>query len=302
MTPLERIKYTSLFLLVLTISITILLYPSIIATIGGLKVKRMEIVLGITLPYGKQFLTLLTFILLLNLYPLTFYTYKSSKIKETMFRNSAPLLRDAASLIKPGLTFPKLLEELTKRDYGPLNYYIERVYMLSLSGYDFPEAFGKGMKGVPSSILRYLQVLVEAYLSGGKAAEVLGEASKFFLEFYSFEEMRERTLKAYIYIVAMAILIFLISITLILFFSQTLVSAGGGAPMARVLTDEEIIAIAFYTSIIISVFGGLMLGKIIKGEISGGIHYTYLFMCLSLIYILFSDEVVRFLSGFIRTP
>ena len=299
MTPLERLKYKLLFLWFITIPITVFLYPNIVMLFGEPEIKAIEILPGISLPYSKTLFIFITITFALNLFPPAFYMYKSYQIKEAMFRNVAPLLRDSASLIKPGLTFPKLLEELSKKDYGPLSYYIRKVYMLTLSGYDFPEAFKRGMQGIPRNILRYLQVLVEAYLSGGKVAEVLDEASKYFLELYSFEEMRERTLKAYVYIVAMAIVVFLVSVTLILFFSETLMATGGKAPVIPILSKDEIIAILFYTSVVISIFGGLILGKIVKGEVLGGFLYIYVFMLISMVYLLFSDEIIKLLSVFL---
>lgn len=197
-------------------------------------------------------------------------------------RNVPRLLRDVTEAVRSGITLPRALAEASKRDYGPLSKELEHAlskFILEASWEDSLMSFGRRLR--QPSALRLSTVLIEAHQTGGRMIDVLKASVDVFSSLNEYREERYTQMKPYTMVIYMSTLIFLVVAYVILYkFLIPLGEASTGAVTQEagiaggVLDINYYNSILFWASILESIFGGLVAGKIGDGALAAGLRHS----------------------------
>ena len=162
----------------------------------------------IILPYNVGFINLMVLFILTLITPYAVYKYMLFRRKKRVEMLMPILLYDLAGLVRAGHTVPKALEIELEKDLGPLNELLEKALIRITLGDDVSRALSETFKDQTIVTRRFIETIAEAHESGGRAAQVLMEASMHASRLQAFEEERKRNMKVYVSIIYAAILIF----------------------------------------------------------------------------------------------
>lgn len=207
-------------------------------------------------------------------------------------RNIPLLLRDLAEAVRSGETLIRALEEAAKRDYGPISGYLERAMArLSLTSDLEGSLRWLGESLVRPSAMRMATILVEASESGGRIVEVLEAAVSLFNEIAEYRDEREAQTRPYILLAYMGSIVFMVISYVILFqFLAPLSTASETPEMTGVPIVQNVLDISYYRSILFwasvmeSVFGGLIAGKISRGHLAAGLIHSSILLGISIAF------------------
>jgi len=207
-------------------------------------------------------------------------------------RNIPKLLRDIAEAVRSGVTLPRALEEASQRDYGPLSKELENaisMFILGASWEDSLMSFAHRLKR--PSALRLSTILIEAHQTGGKMIEVLETSVDLFTSLNEYREEQYSNMRPYMMTIYMATIIFLVIAYVVLHqFLTPLHAASAEATvqksglLANVLDINYYTSILFWASIIESIFGGLIAGKIGDRTLSAGLRHSVILTVLTLVF------------------
>jgi len=213
-------------------------------------------------------------------------------------RNIPRFLRDVAEAVRSGITLPRALEEASQRDYGPLSKEIEHAistFILGASWQDSLMSLARRLRR--PSALRLCTILVEAHQTGGKMIEVLDASVDLFSSLQQHKEEQFSSMRPYIMAIYMATFIFLIIANVVLHqFLAPLHEASAGFTVSEsglligVLDINYYSSILFWASIIESIFGGLIAGKIGERTLYAGLPHSVILCIATLIF--FNTSVV----------
>jgi flagellar protein FlaJ len=199
------------------------------------------------------------------------------------------LLRDIAESVHSGVTLPKAVKEAVEKGYGPLSKELEKVIVLFTLGSSWEVAVMSLTKSVRSpSLVRFATILVEANQSGGKTSEVLDTSVDLFSNIEQYKEEQNNNMKPYLYTIYAAIAIFLLISFIVL--NQFLIPLA--ASTQNTATDNRVTvfdinyytSILFWASIVESLFGGIIAGKIGDGSYLAGLRHSALLLVITLIF------------------
>lgn len=212
--------------------------------------------------------------------------------KKQVEQNIPRLLRDITESARSGMTLPKALEEASQRDYGPVSKELKHaVSMLALGG-TFQETmmFLAQRLRLPVA-LRMCTILVEAQKTGGKLLDVLDASVELFSSLNSFSEEQKTNMKPYMATIYMATLIFLvISFIMLHQFLAPLAAASKNAGSAQSGLLSGVYDINYYASLLFwgsfleSIFGGLVVGKIVYRDLAAGLGHSLILMTITLVF------------------
>jgi len=265
----------------------------------GLFIVLMPILFGLYTPQGPYFIPLsqevnniMAFGLLIAfIFPaiIEFHNYRWSRQVD---RNIPKLLRDVAEAVHSGMTLPRALEEASRRDYGPLSKELEHaisMFILGASWEDSLLSFAQRL-GRPSA-LRMSTILVEAHQTGGRMIEVLNTSVELLSSLDEYREEQHNAMRPYMITIYMATVIFLIIANVVLRqFLAPLYSVSGSAIveesglLASVLDINYYASILFWASMVESIFGGLIAGKIRNGTLSAGLCHSVILIIVTFVF------------------
>ncbi|MCW3985865.1 MAG: type II secretion system F family protein, partial [Candidatus Bathyarchaeota archaeon] len=210
-------------------------------------------------------------------------------------RNIPRLLRDVTEAIRSGVTLPRALEEASQRDYGPLSKELEHAisrFILGTSWEDSLMSLAQRL-GRPIAI-RFSTILIEAHQTGGKMIEVLDASVDLFSSLDEYKEEQYSNMKPYTMTIYMSAIIFMIIAYVVLHqFLAPLYETSTSAATAAVKESgllEGILDINYYTSILFwasiveSIFGGLIAGKIGDRTLSAGLRHSVILIIATLAF------------------
>jgi len=265
----------------------------------GLSIMLIPILLGLYTPQEPYLIplsqkvnnTMALGLVIAFAFPATveFNNYRWEKQVE---RNIPRLLRDVAEAVRSGVTLPRALEEASQRDYGPLSKELEHaisMFILGASWEDSLMSLAQRLKR--PSALRLSTILVEAHQTGGKMVEVLDTSVELFSSLNEYREEQYSNMRPYMMTIYMATVIFLIIAYVVLHqFLTPLHAASTGATveesglLAGLLDINYYVSILFWASIIESIFGGLIAGKIGDGTLSAGLRHSVILTVITLVF------------------
>jgi len=247
------------------------------------------------LPYTKGFIIYATALMIAFLTPLALWSRSYIKAVDQLEADTGAFIRDFMNLIRSGMSIEDSLNLLARRGYRRITMFIRGLQHYTRTGYTFREAFEKASKGLPRRFLIYLYVLTDVFEAGGRAVDVAVRASTFFSILRSLEDMREKNLKIYSWIVIMSMIMFEVAGVVLVYFIAT--STSFQVMGSAVLTGDQVVGILFYSGIMISVFAGLLVGKIVKGDARAGIWYIYIFLLMTGLTYANVDVLLRIVAG-----
>lgn len=252
--------------------------------------------LGIRLPYGDVFLLGLT-VALASLFLMPGLYYRRVYVEEMRALNDLPVfLGLLSSHIKSGRVVVSSIEaSLAQVRSRLLRRSLKAFVDMVNEGAEVFEAFRESMKAVPARVRASLLVLVQAVEGGGRIADVIDEAAGYAEQLVEFERMKTTSLRPYVYIVLMALIVFYAAALFLVYLAARFAGVGRMEIMAA--TPEQIHAALFYLSMILSVFAGAVDGKILYGSFKYGLWLSGLFVLLSGMVLNYGFKVLEALVG-----
>ena len=212
--------------------------------------------------------------------------------KKQVERNVPRLLRDVTESVRSGMTLQRALEEASQRDYGPVSKELERAVSMFVLGAKFEDSLIFLAKRLRCPVaLRMCTILVEAQQTGGKLLEVLGTSADLFSSLNAYKEEQYTNMKPYMMTIYMATLIFLtIAFIMLHLFLAPLAATKGTAAvtksglLAGVYDINYYNSLLFWASLLESIFGGLVVGKIVERDLAAGLHHSLILMAITLVF------------------
>jgi flagellar protein FlaJ len=218
--------------------------------------------------------------------------FNNYRWKKQVERNVPLLLKDVTESVRSGMTLPRALEEASHRDYGPVSKELERALSMFVLGAKFEDALMFLAKRLRRPVaMRMCTVLVEAQQTGGKLLEVLGTSVELFSSLNAFNEEQNTNMRPYMMTIYMATLTFLIiSFIMLHQFLVPLVAASGTTSGAQsgllsgVFDINYYASLLFWASLLESIFGGLVIGKIVDRDLVAGLSHSLILMTITLAF------------------
>lgn len=207
-------------------------------------------------------------------------------------RNIPKLLRDVAEAVQSGITLPRALEEASRRDYGPLSKEIEHTICMFILGASWEDSLSSLAQRVGRpSVQRLSTILIEAQQTGGKMIEVLDTSVELFSSLDEYREEQHNTMKPYIITIYMATVVFLIIAYVVLYqflaplyLLSASVTVEESGLLKGVLDINYYQSILFWASMVESIFGGLIAGKIRNGTLFAGLWHSVILITMTFVF------------------
>lgn len=255
----------------------------------------------ILLPYDINFINLIVIfaIILLTPYPLIKYLEYRRKRKVELLM--PVFLYDLAGLVRAGYTVPKALEMEAEKDLGPLTDLIRKAVTRITLGESVSKALNEAFKDQTLITRRFIETVAEAHESGGRAVQVLSGASSHAARLEAFEEEKRRSMKVYVSIIYVSIIVFMVSAAFLLFFNTALYGTmkEGGGIFTMLLTPEQLRGLLYYATLLISAPSCFVIGKIRSGTIvEGALHLVFIYIAIAIFYNSIDGIIAMLLSLF----
>lgn len=218
------------------------------------------------------------FAVMVAVFPPTVLNYVDYKWRKAVDEHLPDLFRSMVQAQETGMTLPQALEEVSKRDYGPLTAELEKMTTQISWGRTFDEALLALERRVNTVLMqRTVPMIIEASRSGGHVERVFDPMGKFIRTTLLLDKERRNQTRPYIAIIYVAFFVFLF--TIILLFKSFFVSIESLPILgATVMAPEEMQRMFFHMTAIQAFFGGLVAGKMGEGTINAGLKHSVILM------------------------
>lgn len=265
----------------------------------GLAVMLVPIISGLyvpqnpyLVPLSQQINNAMAFGLMIAFAPPSMVEFSNYRRGKQVDRNLPRLLRDITEAVRSGLALPRAVEEASQRDYGPVSKELERAVSMFILGASWEESLMSLAQHLRRpSALRLSTILIEAHQTGGRIIEVLKASVNLFSSLEEYREEQFSNMRPYVVTVYMAAIIFLAISHVILYqFLSPLYQASTGAALDEpglltgVLNINYYTSILFWASIIESIFGGLIAGKMGHKSLSAGLLHSVILLVVTLTF------------------
>ena len=265
----------------------------------GLSIMLIPILLGLYTPQGPYLIplnqkvnnTMALGLIITFIFP-AIVEFNNYKWGRQVDRNIPRFLRDVTEAVRSGVTLPRALEEASQRDYGLLSKELEHtisMFILGASWEDSLMSFAHRLRR--PSALRLSTILIEAHQTGGKMIEVLDTSVNIFSSLDEYREEQYSNMRPYMMTIYMSTIIFLVIAYVVLHQLLTPLSAGSAGVtiqeagfLSGVLSINYYNSLLFWASIIESIFGGLIAGKIGDRTLSAGLHHSVILCIVTLFF------------------
>jgi flagellar protein FlaJ len=265
----------------------------------GLSIMLIPILLGLYTPQGPYLIplsqkvnnTMALGLVIAFSFP-AIVEFNNYKWGRQVDRNIPRFLRDVTEAVRSGVTLPRALEEASQRDYGPLSEELEHAISMFILGASWEDSLmSLAQRLRRPSALRLSTILIEAHQTGGKMIEVLETSVNLFSSLDEYREEQNSNMRPYMMTIYMATIIFLVIAYVVLHqFLIPLADASSGAIvqeagfLAGVLDINYYNSLLFWASIIESIFGGLIAGKIGDRTLSAGLRHSVILCIVTLFF------------------
>ncbi len=226
--------------------------------------------------------------ILLSFLPYSTIKYMENKRLKDMESRFPDFLRDLSENIKAGMTLVDSIKFLAKTDYGALSDEIKRV-SVRLHWVSIKDALLEMRARLSRSPLmaRAVDILLEAYISGGNLSKTLDSLSKATYELKSVEDDRKAVLSEQSMMIIVISLIF-IGISVSLFkLIVPIIAAQTGNYMSFLRIGEVSIDYyrqLFFVAIIVqSIMGGILSGYVSDNSFAVGMRNAVILLGISLL-------------------
>jgi flagellar protein FlaJ len=218
------------------------------------------------------------FTIIAAVFPPAVLTYLDYRWRKAVDEHLPDLFRSIVQAEETGMTLPQALVEASKRDYGPLTAELRKMTTQMSWGMSFEEALLGFSKRVNTVLVRRtIPMIIEASRSGGHVEKVFDPMGKFIQTTLLLDKERRTQTRPYIAIVYVAFFVFMF--TIVLLFKSFFVSTEQ-LPIiaAAVMSPDSIKQLFFHMTIVQSLFGGLVAGKMGEGTINAGLKHSLILM------------------------
>ena len=218
------------------------------------------------------------FAIIIAIAPASILSYMDYKWRKAIDEHLPDLFRSIVQAQETGMTLPQALENVSKRDYGPLTVELRKMTAQISWGMTFEEALlALGRRVNTVLVQRTVPIVIEASHSGGHVERVFDPMGKFIQTTLLLEKERRTQTRPYIAIIYVAFFVFLF--TIILLFKSFFVGIEG-LPIfgTGVMSPEETRRLFFHITAIQAFFGGLVAGKMGEGTINAGLKHSVIMM------------------------
>lgn len=242
--------------------------------------------------------TVLALGMLLSLIPVTYVTFNNHRYIKAVERNIPRFMRDILESTNSGVILPTALIHASKERYGPISYEIAIAMTKFSMGYDFKSSITEACKKLKHPfMLQVGQIIIEAYSAGGKMHEVLESSVVLFNGIEQYDQQKQTELRPYTQLVYISVLIFLIIAFIIV--SQFIgplnnlpvTKPSGGLPIGNgafsvglsKIPSVYYESIFFLSGVLESLFGGIVVGKIVEGSAPSGLRHSLALLSITII-------------------
>jgi archaeal flagellar protein FlaJ len=201
-------------------------------------------------------------------------------------------LRDLATASKTGIPLQIALEHASKRMYGPLTVELKVLVSHMSWGMNFNEALVGFSNRIDIPLIkRATTLIIEAGRHGGDLSNIFESTANYVENVNLWTARRKMQTMPYIAIFYFSVAIFLFIIIIIstmMFEPMSNMTANGVSFIKPVLTATESRRVFLHTSLLESLFGGLIAGKINEDSFAAGLkHATVLCIVSGIAFYLF---------------
>ena len=254
-----------------------------IAWVTSIFIATALILFGYIMFWGTiVFDEMVFFAVVIGVIPPTILDYVDYQWRKDVDEQLPDLFRSIVQAQETGMPLPQALEEVSKRDYGPLTNELKKMTAQMSWGRTFEEALLTLQERVDTLLMRRtVPMITEAARSGGHVEEIFDPLGKFIQTTLLLNEERRNQTRPYTAIIYVAFFVFLFTIIMLFrsffffFFAST-----EELPIlsSAIMKPEEIQRMFFHMTAIQAFFGGLVAGKMGKGIISAGLKHSLILM------------------------
>ncbi len=249
------------------------------------EVETFELLRGLELFWSISVYSLASLIPVCAIAPFAVVQYMNGRYVDTIERSMSSFFKGVADGIRSGMPIIKSIEVSARSIGGPLGREMLSVVSAVELGSSLEEALESLLRGVATpGLRRAANLLITAYRSGGRVADVLDAAAEMYGMIRSYEEERRASLAPYVWTVYIALAVFLvISTVLITVFVAPLYKLRG-TEFFTPLPPPLFKAMFFIASLVQAASGGLVAGKIGKGTVKAGLIHSLILMLTVIAY------------------
>ncbi|UCH31237.1 MAG: type II secretion system F family protein [Candidatus Bathyarchaeota archaeon] len=216
--------------------------------------------------------------IIITIFPPAVVNHLEHRWKRSIDERLPEMFRSIVQAQQTGMTLPQALEEVSKRNYGPLTNELKKIVNQMSWGLTFEEALEEFSKRTDTPLVqRTVPLIIEASHSGGHVEKVFAPMGNFIQASLTMEKERKAQTRPYIAIIYVAFFVFVF--TIVLLFKTFFVELGGSSIIGfSALASEEAWQIFLHMSIIQGFFGGLVAGKMGEGAVGAGLKHSAILM------------------------
>ncbi len=252
------------------------------------------------LPHGSSASltdTILSLGLLLALVPIAYVTYNNFRYLRSVEKNIPRFMRDILESTNSGVMLPRALIQATTQNYGPISREIAIAMTKFSMGYDFKSSILEASERLRHPyMLQVGQIIIEAYAAGGKMHDVLASSVSLFNGLDQYDEQKQSELRPYTQLVYISVVIFLIIAYIIIsrfigpLNSLPLTKSASSLPISSSSSSFGLSrippvyfeSIFFISSLLESIFGGIVVGKIVDSSASAGLRHSLALLLITI--------------------
>jgi flagellar protein FlaJ len=234
---------------------------------------------------------LLVIALTIAVAPASFAQIIHNRWRHKIEKATPEFLRDLATASRTGIPLQTSMEHASNRMYGPLTAELKILVAHMSWGMNFNEALTKFSENVDLPLIKKATVLIiEAGIHGGDMSDIFESTAKYLENINSWSSKRQMQTFPYIAIFYFSVFIFLFIIIIIsaMMFAPLSQTTGDTSFIKPILTQAESRRIFLHSSLLESLFGGLIAGKINEDSFLDGLkHVMILSITCGLAFYLF---------------
>lgn len=241
---------------------------------------------NISMPWSRGLYTLLAALITAGLTPYAVVEYLNRRYADAVEREMAGFFKGLAEGVRAGMPLIRALEMAAKAASGPLGREMKAVVARVEMGGSLEEALARLLERVDvPSLRRAATLIMVAYESGGRVADVLDAAAEMYGMIRSYEDEKRASIAPYAWTVYISLAVFLLISTIVLVgFVEPLQRLHIPILLASPLSPSLFKAIFFISSFIEAAFGGLVVGKMRGGTLKAGLLHSVVLMVLVTLY------------------
>lgn len=284
------VPFKGRWLLLLTaVSVALSLVPLALLTVlweeWTWEVETFELLRGLELFWSISVYDLASLIPVCAIAPFAVVQYMNGRYIDAIERSMSSFFKGVADGVRSGMPVVKSIEVSAKSIGGPLSKEMLGTVSAVELGSSLEEALESMLSRVATpGLKRAANLLITAYRSGGRVADVLDAAAEMYEMVRSYEEERRASLAPYVWTVYVALAVFLtISTILITVFVAPLYKLQG-TTFFTPLPPPLFKAVFFFASLVQAASGGLVAGKMGKGTVKAGLFHSLILMSVVVMY------------------